>query len=89
MNDNVRRLIEVNIASTQLISKGLFDITERMKEQNHLLNNLEDSVREGFGDLSSSISSGLSEVHGALQAGNLLRMINTYQLYKVNKKLSD
>lgn len=89
LNDNVRRLIEVNIASTQLISKGLFDITERMKEQNHLLNNLEDSVREGFGDLSSSISSGLSEVHGALQAGNLLRMINTYQLYKVNKKLSD
>ena len=26
-----------------------------MKEQNHLLNNLEDSVREGFGDLSSSL----------------------------------
>ena len=43
------------------------------------------SVQESFGELNNSLSASLKSINSSIDVNNLFTVINTYQLYKINK----
>ena len=56
-------------------------VTEIVNE----ISNLTYVTQESFKDLSKSVSEQLKEVESTIETNNLLTLINTYQVYKINK----
>ena len=44
------------------------------------------SVQESFGELNNSLTSSLKSINSSIDVNNLFTVINTYQLYKINKQ---
>ena len=51
------------------------------------LNSLSYVTRESFVSLNSSVTEQLKQVESSINTGNLISTIQSYQLYKINKKL--
>lgn len=78
------------------VSNQLFNIGNKLDELMYSINQMEINIvneisnltyvtQESFKDLSKSVSEQLKEVESTIETNNLLTLINTYQVYKINK----
>lgn len=50
------------------------------------ISNLSYVTQESFSDLNNSVTANLKDINSSIDVNNLFTMINTYQLYKINKQ---
>ena len=66
----------------------MYSINDMERSMVNGLNELNYTTQEGFHDLNTSVTRELSSIDSSIKFNNLLTGIQTYQMYKVNKKLS-
>lgn len=75
----------VNMINTNLIEivAGLTSMEESISSG---FNNLNRSLESNFSDLNNNLISGFEKLNSSVDAGNLVSVVQTYQLYKINKQ---
>ena len=64
----------------------MYSINDMERSMVNGLNELNYTTQEGFHDLNKSVTRELSSINSSVKFNNLLTGINTYQMYKINKK---
>ena len=68
------------------INLNLLEVIESIDQMSYKITTVLSSINTSIGDLSTSINKQLSSINSSVDLNTIITGINTYQLYKINKK---
>ena len=75
---------KINMEYLSSIAQNIETAVGQLSQINYSLNEVNDNLWE-MNDKFSSMADSLEEIDGGVKAGNTLKAVQTYQLYKINK----
>ena len=79
------------VEGVSMINTNLLEIVDGLTSMEESIssgfNNLNKSLESNFSDLNNNLISGFGKLNSSVDAGNLVSVVQTYQLYKINKQI--